>query len=56
VTSPQKGKNWTIFIFNRSKIAPFCIFMETVEVAFFFVTRLKTLQILGVEMSEFLMP
>jgi hypothetical protein len=38
------------FIFKRSKIAPLCIFIETVEMAFF-VTGLETLQILGVEMS-----
>jgi hypothetical protein len=34
------------YIFKRSKIAPLCISIETVEVAFF-----VTVQILGVEMS-----
>jgi hypothetical protein len=38
------------YIFKRSKIAPLCISIETVEVAFF-VTGLETVQILGVEMS-----
>jgi hypothetical protein len=37
-------------IFKRSKIAPLCISIETVEVAFF-VTGLETLQMLGIEMS-----
>jgi hypothetical protein len=36
-------------IFKGSKIAPLCISIETVEVAFF-VTGLEALQILGVEM------
>jgi hypothetical protein len=38
------------FIFKRSKIAPLCISIETVEVACF-LTGLETLLILGVEMS-----
>jgi hypothetical protein len=38
------------YIFKRSKIAPLCISIETLEVAFF-VTGLETVQILGVEMS-----
>jgi hypothetical protein len=43
------NKKRFLFIFRRSKIAPLCISIETVEVAFF-VTGLETLQILGVEM------
>jgi hypothetical protein len=37
-------------LFKRSKIAPLCISIETVEVAFF-VTGLETVQIQGVEIS-----
>jgi hypothetical protein len=39
------------FIFKRAKIARLCISIGTIEVAFFFVTGLETLQTLGVEMS-----
>jgi hypothetical protein len=39
------------FIFKQSKIAPLCISIETVEMAFFW-SGLETLQILGAEMSQ----
>jgi hypothetical protein len=38
------------FIFKRSKIAPLCISVETVEVVFS-VTGLETLQVLGVKIA-----
>jgi hypothetical protein len=39
------------FIFKQSKIAPLCMSIETVEMAFFW-SGLETLQILGAEMSQ----
>jgi hypothetical protein len=38
-------------IFKRSKIAPLCISIETVKVAFFFLSGVEIFQILGVEVS-----
>jgi hypothetical protein len=50
INSNTRFISFIILIFKWSKIAPLCISIEAVEVAFF-VTGLETLQVLEVEMS-----